>query len=110
MGIKTKKSGEEIFQKIAKNIDLKIFKQYRSDKEHHREKEKSRKSKSVTSSKSAYTNWFSLKEILEIPQNDLSQMVFTFNEKHIDLLDSSDEFSEIQDILKNCALFKDFET
>lgn len=42
-------------------------------------------------------------------QNELSQMVFTFSEKHTDLLDSKDDFTEIQEVLKNCKLFKNLE-
>jgi len=42
-------------------------------------------------------------------QNELSQIVFMFSDKHTDILESKNEFTEIQEALQNCLQFQDLE-
>ena len=49
---------------------------------------------------------FSLLEMLNMKQNDISSRVFMFNDKAKDLFNSANEFSEIQSAIKGCSQFK----
>ena len=48
----------------------------------------------------------SLSEIIELTQSQLSQMVFMFSDQNLKLLDGND-YTQMQDVLKNCAIFRD---
>ena len=44
---------------------------------------------------------------MKMSQEELTQTVFMFSDKNMDLFDSKNEFRDIQEALKNCTHYKD---
>lgn len=86
---------------IAGCLEKKFIFQYRS--EFSKKKTKSARSATTASIK------YSLLQLLSMSQNELSQMVFQFNNKPTELLNDANDFTEIQEALVGCQQFRDVE-
>ena len=93
LGIGAEVRKEKQFQFITSSLHTKMFFQYRSEFDNKTQTRASR-SNSSKSNKTA-TKSFSLFQILKLSANDLSQMVFKFDDKNISLLDDKNDTTEI---------------
>ena len=102
---------EKDFKNISANVGKPLFYVYRREMANQEKQERMSRSfgQSSRTSRSNRVKRYSLKQIMNMSQNQLSQLVFMFNDKTTDLLDK-DEFTEIQNVLKDCQLFQDLET
>ena len=98
------------FASMQRCIHKKFIFQYQSkygpNKNHLTRKQSRHSHKKSKNSSQSESNTFSLVDILKLSQTQLNEMVFMFNPLEADLLDDQDDFTEIQELLKHCNLFK----
>lgn len=93
-------------------MNKKHFNIYRSEyskqKNHTRKKSKASSDGSGISkgSKNKVVKNFSMQDIIDMSQSELSQAVFTLSDRHMELLEADNEITPLQNKLAKCKQFE----